>query len=163
MYEPRILTWKQAAAIRHQYRKTGDTLVMTNGVFDVLHRGHAEYLAKASAFGNHLWVAVNSDESVRRLKGDKRPLVSLSDRAYLLNAFRFVHSIVPFDQDTPRELYALLLPDVLVKGADYTVDQIAGAKEVIANGGRVERVDLVPEKSTTGLIERIIERYGKGA
>ncbi len=162
MYESRILTWEHAVALRHTYRKIGMRLTMTNGVFDVLHRGHVDYLAESAKFGRRLWVALNSDESVRRIKGVKRPLVSFEDRAELLLSLKSVDAVIPFDEETPELLYQTLLPDILVKGADYSIEQIAGAKAVVAAGGEVKLVELVPERSTTNLVEIILERYGKG-
>ena len=134
-------------------------LVMTNGVFDILHRGHVDYLAEAAKFGRKLLIALNSDESVRKIKGDKRPLVSFADRAELLLSLKCVDAVISFDEETPEHLYQSLTPDVLVKGADYTVDKIAGAKAVIAAGGKVELVELVPEHSTTNIVETILSRY----
>lgn len=159
MYEHRLLTLETALARRHGLKKTGRRLVMTNGVFDILHRGHVEYLAKSAACGDELWIALNSDVSVRSIKGEKRPLVTLADRAELLLALRFVGAVIPFDEDTPAELYAKLLPDILTKGADYQVSQIAGADAVMAAGGKVELIELVPEHSTTNLVDVILDRY----
>jgi D-glycero-beta-D-manno-heptose 1-phosphate adenylyltransferase len=134
--------------------RTG-TLVFTNGVFDILHRGHVEYLAAARELGDALVVAVNGDASARRLgKGPDRPLNPEGDRALVVAALAVVDAVVTFDEDTPRELVAALLPDVLVKGGDYTVDLIAGADEVLAAGGRVRIVPLVEGRSTTALLER---------
>ena len=161
MYETRILTWEHAAAQRYTYRKIGMTLVMTNGVFDILHRGHVDYLAQASTFGRRLWIALNSDKSVGKIKGDKRPIVPFEDRAELLLSLKSVDGIISFDEETPELLYSKLLPDVLVKGADYKVEQVAGAKAVLAAGGKVELVELVPERSTSGIVETILARYGK--
>jgi D-beta-D-heptose 7-phosphate kinase / D-beta-D-heptose 1-phosphate adenosyltransferase len=156
-----ILTLELAKQLRTTYRITGVKLAMTNGVFDVLHRGHVEYLERAAAHGDKLWVAINSDASVRRLKGEKRPLVTWEDRAALVAALRCVDGVLSFDEETPLELYKTLLPDVLAKGADYAVHQIAGAKEVLAAGGKVELIELVPERSTTNLVDLILQRYGK--
>jgi len=131
-------------------------VVFTNGVFDVLHRGHVDYLTRARALGDILVVAVNTDASARRLgKGDDRPINPLDDRAYVLAGLASVSYVTHFGEDTPRELIARLLPDVLVKGGDYTRDTIAGAEEVEAAGGRVEVIPLVPGKSTTSIVQRI--------
>jgi D-beta-D-heptose 7-phosphate kinase/D-beta-D-heptose 1-phosphate adenosyltransferase len=135
-------------------------LVMTNGVFDILHRGHVDYLNAAARFGRRLWIALNSDASVRKIKGEKRPLMPFADRAEILLAMECVDNVVPFDEETPELLYSKLLPDVLVKGSDYKVEQIAGAKVVLAAGGKVELVDLVPERSTTRIIDKILKSYG---
>jgi rfaE bifunctional protein nucleotidyltransferase chain/domain len=131
-------------------------VVFTNGVFDVLHRGHVDYLARARALGDLLVVAVNTDASVRRLgKGDDRPINPQDDRAYVLAGLESVDYVTLFDEDTPRELIAALLPDVLVKGGDYTRDTIVGAGEVEAAGGRVETIPLVPGRSTTSILQRV--------
>jgi len=131
-------------------------VVFTNGVFDVLHRGHVDYLARARALGDVLVVAVNTDASARRLgKGDGRPINPLDDRAYVLAGLASVSYVTHFGEDTPRELIARLLPDVLVKGGDYTRETIAGAEEVEAAGGRVETIPLVPGRSTTSIVQRI--------
>ena len=130
-------------------------IVFTNGVFDILHRGHVEYLHAARALGDALVVGVNTDASARRLgKGTDRPINPQEDRAIVLAGLACVDAVTLFDEDTPRELVAALLPDVLVKGGDYSVDEIAGADEVRAAGGRVEVVPLVPGRSTTSILER---------
>lgn len=131
------------------------TVVFTNGVFDLLHRGHVEYLFAARAMGDALVVGLNTDESVRRLgKGADRPINREADRALVLAGLACVDAVTLFGDDTPRDLIAALLPDVLVKGGDYRVDDIAGADEVRAAGGRVEVIPLVPGRSTTAILER---------
>ncbi len=138
------------------------TVVFTNGVFDILHRGHVEYLYAARALGDALVVGLNTDDSVRRLgKGADRPVNGEADRAMVLAGLGCVDAVTLFGDDTPRDLIAALLPDVLVKGGDYTVDTIAGADEVRAAGGRVEVIPLVPGRSTTAILERA--RGGGGA
>jgi rfaE bifunctional protein nucleotidyltransferase chain/domain len=129
-------------------------LVFTNGVFDVLHRGHVEYLAAARGLGDLLVVGVNSDESVRRLKGPGRPVNPEEDRTFVLAGLAAVDCVTVFQEDTPRDLIAALLPDVLVKGGDYTRDSIVGADEVEAAGGRVVVAPLVPGRSTTAILQR---------
>jgi rfaE bifunctional protein nucleotidyltransferase chain/domain len=131
-------------------------LVFTNGVFDLLHRGHVTYLDEARALGAALVVAVNSDGSVRRLgKGDDRPINPLEDRAAVLAALESVDLVVPFDTDTPRELILACMPDVLVKGGDYTAQTTAGAAEVIARGGRFVAIPFAFDRSTTGLLRKL--------
>jgi len=131
-------------------------IVFTNGVFDVLHRGHVTYLDQARALGASLVVAVNSDDSVRRLgKGKDRPLNPLEDRMAVLAALEAVDLVVPFDTETPRELIVACLPEVLVKGADYTAATTAGATEVIAAGGRFVAIPFASAHSTSALIEKI--------
>ena len=129
-------------------------VVFTNGVFDILHRGHVALLLAARAEGEALVVGLNSDASVRRIKGPDRPLNGERDRAFVLGALACVDAVVLFDEDTPADLIAALQPDVLVKGADYAPGQIVGADVVTARGGRVVRVPLEPGFSTTGLIAR---------
>ena len=141
------------AAVRWR-RGAAGPVVFTNGVFDLLHRGHVAYLAAARREGAALIVGVNSDASVRRLKGPGRPLVAERDRAYVLAGLAAVDAVVLFDEDTPRELIAALEPDVLAKGADYALDAIVGADLVTARGGRVVRVPLEEGVSTTTLIAR---------
>ena len=131
-------------------------LVFTNGVFDILHRGHVTYLEQARGLGASLVVAVNSDASARRLgKGSERPLNSLADRMAVLAALACVDLVVAFDTDTPRELIVACAPDVLVKGGDYSVETTAGAAEVLARGGRFVAIPFRYERSTTSLVERI--------
>ncbi len=134
-------------------------LVMTNGVFDLLHRGHVAYLEAARGLGAALVVAVNSDASVKRLdKGADRPLNTLDDRMAVLAALAAVDLVVPFDDDTPRHLIIAAMPDVLVKGGDYTAATTAGAPEVIAHGGRFVAVPFTFDRSTSSLVERIRAR-----
>ena len=134
-------------------------LVMTNGVFDLLHRGHVAYLEAARAMGASLAVAVNSDASVKRLdKGTDRPFNDLEDRMAVLAGLEAVDLVVPFDSDTPRDLIVAAMPDVLVKGGDYNAQTTAGAAEVIAHGGRFAAIAFEHERSTTSLVERIRKR-----
>lgn len=137
-------------------RPRAGEVVFTNGVFDIMHRGHAIYLAKARSLGDALVVGVNSDTSARRLgKGTDRPINQEEDRALLVAALECVDAVCLFNEDTPAELIARLLPDVLVKGGDYTADQVAGGETVRDAGGRVEIIDFVDGYSTTDLIRRI--------
>lgn len=129
-------------------------IVFTNGVFDILHAGHIKSLSDAAQEADFLVVGLNSDESVKRLKGEKRPLNNEQDRALILASLLIVDAVVIFNEDTPLELISEIKPDVLVKGGDYTIDQIAGAKEVIASGGRVVINPILEGYSTTGLIDR---------
>ena len=149
------------AARLRLWREAGDALVFTNGVYDLLHRGHVEYLEEARALGDRLVVGVNSDASARRLKGPTRPILPQDDRAALVGALACVDLVVVFDDDTPERLIEAVAPDVLVKGADWAADAIVGREFVEARGGRVERVTLRPGLSTSALVERI--RAGKSA
>ncbi len=137
-------------------RLAGERIVMTNGCFDLLHAGHVEYLARARAMGDRLLVAVNDDASVRGLKGEGRPLTPLEDRMTVLAALSSVDWVVPFSEETPARLIARLLPDVLVKGGDYRIEEIAGADVVQQNGGMVEIIPLVPGRSTSNTIDTLL-------
>lgn len=139
-------------------RPRGRRVVFTNGCFDILHRGHVEYLYAARALGDVLVVGVNTDDSVRRLKGAGRPVVPLEDRLYVLAGLGCVDAVTPFGEDTPRELIADLLPDVLVKGGDYTPEQVVGAAEVREAGGEVVIIPFVEGRSTTSIIEKLEEQ-----
>jgi rfaE bifunctional protein nucleotidyltransferase chain/domain len=137
------------------WKLEGERVVFTNGVFDLLHLGHITYMAKAASLGTKLIVGLNADASVKRLKGESRPVNDQANRAALLAALFFVDGVVVFEEDTPLNLISTLLPDILVKGADYTIDNIVGAKEVLANGGEVKTIDLVDGYSSTSIIQRI--------
>jgi D-beta-D-heptose 7-phosphate kinase/D-beta-D-heptose 1-phosphate adenosyltransferase len=150
-----ILTLDDLLKERKRLRDAGQKLVFTNGVFDILHVGHVRYLAQARALGDALVVAVNSDRSVRELKGADRPLTNQNERAEILAALGAVDYVTIFDDISPRSLIAQLLPDVLVKGGDYALDQIHGREEVEAAGGRVVSLPFVDGASTTEIIDRI--------
>ena len=145
------------ALIKHcnSWRVFGKKIVFTNGCFDILHHGHLDYLARAANLGNILIVGVNTDASVKKLKGDDRPIVNEKDRAFQLASLLCVDVVCLFDEDTPEELIRLLNPDVLAKGGDYTVDTIAGAEHVLQNGGSVEVIPFVEGYSTSSLIANI--------
>ncbi|MEX2609691.1 MAG: D-glycero-beta-D-manno-heptose 1-phosphate adenylyltransferase [Gemmatimonadota bacterium] len=136
-------------------RPRRETLVFTNGCFDILHRGHVAYLFAARALGDRLVVGVNSDASVSRLKGSGRPAVGLEDRLFVLAGLACVDAVVAFEEDTPRELVAALLPDVLVKGGDYAPADVVGREEVEGAGGSVVIMPLVEGRSTTDIVRRI--------
>lgn len=144
-FEPTLQNWKS----------NDKTIVFTNGVFDVLHIGHLSYLAKAFELGDKLVIGLNADASVKRLKGNDRPINNQVNRAKLLAALFFVDAVVVFDEDTPQQLIKSVLPDVLVKGADYSIDNIVGAKEVLANGGTVKTIEFINGHSSTSLIEKM--------
>ena len=151
----RILLRDELLKERERLRAAGEKLVFTNGVFDLLHVGHVRYLAQARALGDALVVAVNSDRSVRELKGAGRPLTNESDRAEILASLRAVDYVTIFDDIAPRSLIAELLPDILVKGGDYSLDQIHGREEVEAAGGQVVSLPFVDGASTTEIVNRI--------
>jgi len=136
--------------------RNGKQIVFTNGCFDIIHAGHVTYLKKAKALGDLLFVGLNTDSSVKRLKGENRPLNTETDRATVLDELKSVDYVVLFDADTPEELIKLIKPDVLVKGGDYTYDTIVGADYVSSLGGKVVTIPLVEGKSTTSIINKII-------
>ena len=152
--EEKVLSLDDLLARVAGWRSRGLQVVFTNGCFDLLHIGHITLLEQARRMGDRLIVAVNSDSSVRRLKGRERPLVREHDRARILAALAAVDAVVVFDESTPLRLIEAIRPDVLVKGGDYTEDEVVGAAEVRGWGGRVELVPLVAGCSTTSLIER---------
>lgn len=148
----KVLTWEQAAEWR---KKVSGRVVFTNGVFDLLHPGHVDVLLGARNKGDALVVGLNSDASVKRIKGPTRPVRSEAERAYVLAALASVDAVVIFDQDTPLELITRLRPDAIVKGGDYNPDTVVGAKEIKAWGGEVVIIPLTPGHSTTSIIERL--------
>lgn len=154
--EYKIASLAEAIEIRKNWKTTGNKVVFTNGCFDILHLGHIDYLEKSSEFGTKMIVAVNSDASVRTLeKGVERPINSEYARARLIAALGFVSLVIIFGESTPLELIQVLNPDVLVKGDDYTIETIIGAKEVLAAGGEVKTIALVPDYSTTKIIQKL--------
>jgi len=146
-------------ALRKRWKEEGKKVVFTNGCFDVLHAGHVDYLTKAKAFGDILLVALNSDKSTRSIKGEKRPIVQEDERAFILANLKAVDFVTFFDEDTPEQIIDELIPDYLVKGADWDIEKIVGAKTVIENGGEVKTIEFVSDSSTTKIVETIIERY----
>ena len=150
-----ILDGGELLRVRAELRAAGRTLVFTNGCFDILHVGHVRYLAGARRLGGALLVAVNSDRSVRALKGAGRPVMNEAERAEMLAALSSVDFVTVFDEESPRRLISEVLPDVLVKGGDYGVDEIHGREEVEAAGGRVLALPFIEGVSTTDIIERI--------
>ena len=154
--EHKIASLAEAIEIRKNWKSAGKKVVFTNGCFDILHLGHIDYLEKSSEFGSKMIVAVNSDASVRTLeKGVERPINSEYARARLIAALGFVSLVIIFGESTPLELIQALNPDVLVKGDDYTIETIIGAKEVLAAGGEVKTIALVPDYSTTKIIQKL--------
>jgi len=138
-----------------EWKSEGKKVVFTNGVFDLVHIGHLTYLSKAAELGDKLIIGLNSDSSVKRIKGESRPINDQNSRAALLASFFFVDAVVLFEDDTPMNLISTLLPDVLIKGADYSIENIVGAKEVIANGGEVKTITFVDGYSSTSIIQKI--------
>ena len=155
----KVFSLVELTGVRRGWKSDRKKVVFTNGVFDILHRGHVEYLTAAKSLGDVLIVGVNSDASVKRIKGPLRPVVSQGDRAFLVSQLVPVDAVCLFDQDTPQEIISDLLPDVLVKGADWAVDQVVGKEIVERAGGKVLTIPLVPQRSTTDIIARIRELY----
>lgn len=151
----KILSLSEAKKRIAFWRATKDTIVFTNGCFDLLHEGHLGLLLAAAEMGSRLIVGLNSDSSVKKLKGENRPVQSQQSRARLLAAMPFVNAVIIFDEETPLSLIETILPEVLVKGGDYTIASIVGANEVIANGGKVVTVPIVAGFSTSGTIEKM--------
>ncbi|HMP76497.1 MAG TPA: D-glycero-beta-D-manno-heptose 1-phosphate adenylyltransferase [Kiritimatiellia bacterium] len=158
--DSKILTREAMVAERGRLRAAGRKLVFTNGAFDILHAGHVTYLQFAREQGDALCVGLNSDASVKRYKGDKRPVNSQDDRARVLAALACVDYVVVFDEDEPKELIGEIIPDVLVKGADWA-HYVSGRDIVEANGGKVVLAQMVEGRSTTNVIQRIVEAYGQ--
>ena len=151
----KIMLRESAKAIINLWQFKNEKIVFTNGCFDILHRGHLEYLLQAAALGHRLIVGLNSDESVSRLKGPTRPVNNIDDRAFALASLRCTDLIVPFGEDTPLELIEFLQPNILVKGGDYTIESIVGAKETLQRGGKVEVLSFKEGYSTTSLIDKM--------
>jgi D-beta-D-heptose 7-phosphate kinase/D-beta-D-heptose 1-phosphate adenosyltransferase len=155
----KVVNIDEIVQIVRELKSEGKKVVFTNGCFDILHRGHVEYLAKAKELGDVLIVGLNSDSSVKQIKGDGRPIVSQEDRAFILSNLAFVDYVVIFDEPTPYELISKIIPDVLVKGSDWAIEDVVGRDIVEANGGRVVLVELTPNRSTTNIIKTILERF----
>ncbi|PJZ30824.1 D-glycero-beta-D-manno-heptose 1-phosphate adenylyltransferase [Leptospira kmetyi] len=151
-----IVPWDQAADFADQIRKD-KRIVFTNGCFDLVHKGHVTYLSQARELGDFLWVGLNADSSVKRLKGEQRPVVSEEDRAILLSNLRFVDAVTIFSQDTPLDLIRLVKPSIHVKGGDYKVEELPETPIVRQFGGEVKILPFVPGKSTSLLIEKILK------
>lgn len=154
-----VFTLEALAEVRAVWKAQGLSVVFTNGVFDILHRGHVEYLNASKKLGDRLIVGINADASVRRIKGPLRPVVPESDRAYIISQLGCVDGVCLFDEDTPITLITRLVPDVLVKGADWNIEAIVGKDIVEAAGGRVQTIEFIPNRSTTNIIEIVKERF----
>ena len=156
--EQKIWSRDEAQSKAATVKQAGKRLVFTNGCFDIMHAGHVAYLQEAAGLGDFLLVAVNSDDSIRRLeKSPARPLQNEFSRSRVMAALSFVDAVIVFDEDTPKELIADVMPDVLVKGADYKIEDIVGAKEVLANGGDVKTIAFLPGFSTSAIEKKILE------
>ena len=155
--QAKLVNLPQLKTLVESWQSKGEKVVFTNGVVDLVHTGHITYMTDAASLGNRLIIGLNADSSVKRLKGPDRPVNDENSRALLLAAFFFIDAIVIFEEDTPLNLITTLLPDVLAKGGDYTVETIVGAKEVIANGGEVKVISFVDGFSSTAIIKKIRE------
>jgi rfaE bifunctional protein nucleotidyltransferase chain/domain len=152
----RLVSQRALRDLRTRFRRQGRKVVFTNGTFDIIHRGHVEYLTRARALGDVLIVGLNTDASIRRIKGEGRPVNPNRDRAAVLAGLAAVDYVCFFGDDTPERLIRSLVPDVLVKGADWKAGEIVGSDVVRAHGGVVRRIRLTPGRSTTGIIDRIL-------
>jgi len=155
----KVLNIHELKSVRETLRRQNKKVVFTNGVFDIIHRGHIEYLTKAKSLGDVLVVGVNTDSSVHRIKGDKRPIVSEEDRAYIVANLSPIDYVCLFGEDTPSDLISTIVPDILVKGADWNINEIVGKDVVEKSGGKVMIIDFIPDRSTTSIIDLIIERF----
>ena len=151
------INWEIAITQSNKWKESGNKIVFTNGCYDLIHRGHIDLLSQAKNKGDKLIVGLNTDRSVQQLKGDDRPIQTFDDRVIIINAINCVDMVVGFDEDTPEKIIKELLPDVLVKGGDYSINQIVGADTVIAHGGNVEIIDLIEGISTSSLINHILK------
>ena len=154
-----IKSQAEIITLRESFRKERKKVVFTNGVFDIIHAGHVDYLIKSKAMGDILIVGLNSDASVRNIKGEKRPLVPELQRAFVLSNLKPVDFVVIFEEDTPAKLIEKIIPDVLIKGADWEMNNIVGRDVVIKNGGEVKTIWFVNNQSTSNIIKTILERY----
>ena len=155
----RIVAVEELVRLRKKFKRENKKVVFTNGCFDILHRGHVEYLMKAKTLGDVLVVGINSDISVKKIKGEKRPIVNLEDRAFILSSLSPVDYVCPFDEDDPLNLITAVVPDVLVKGADWKEDEIIGRDIVERAGGKVAIIRFTPDRSTSSVIKTILERF----
>lgn len=149
--------------ILSEHRRRGEKIVFTNGVFDLIHQGHVRYMRAAKSRGDVLVVALNTDDSVRRLKGEKRPILPQTERVKIIASLEMVNYVTLFDDDTPQRIIERLAPDVLVKGSDYAVHEIVGRDTVESYGGVVEPLPLVHGVSTSGIVKRILDLAGKSS
>lgn len=151
----KIVSLAQAHEIISEWRAQGETVVFTNGCFDIIHKGHVYYLAQARDLGTKLIVGLNTDESIRALKGENRPVKELESRALTLAAFACIDLVIPFAEETPQKLIETIVPQVLVKGSDYNVENIVGANVVLGNGGSVQTIDFVQGFSSTNYFNKM--------
>ena len=151
----------ELAEIRQELKLQNKKVVFTNGVFDILHAGHVDYITKAKSKGDILIVGVNSDSSVKKIKGELRPIVPQKERAFIIASLKPVDYVVIFDEETPYEVIKKIIPDVLVKGGDWSIENIVGKDIVESNGGKVETIEFINDRSTTNIIKTVLERFKK--
>jgi rfaE bifunctional protein nucleotidyltransferase chain/domain len=154
--QQKIYTLDNLVRLANQWHMLSKKIVFTNGCFDIMHQGHNTYLLQAAEFGNKMIVAVNTDNSVKKLKGEKRPIIDQNSRAFNLACQTYVDAVILFDEDTPLDLILKLKPDVLVKGGDYTIETIVGAQEVKQYGGEVKVIPFLEGYSSTAVINKIL-------
>lgn len=154
-----LKTREEIVEIRKTLRAENKKVVFTNGCFDILHSGHVDYLTKSKNLGDVLIVGLNSDKSVNKIKGDKRPIVNETNRAIIISSLKPVDYVVFFDEETPAELIDEIIPDILVKGADWDIEKIVGRETVVKNGGEVKTIQFVNDQSTSKIIQTILSRY----
>jgi rfaE bifunctional protein nucleotidyltransferase chain/domain len=154
-----ILSKASMKFMREKFKEEKKKVVFTNGVFDVIHSGHIDYLIKAKKLGDILIVGLNSDSSVKKIKGEKRPIINQAERAFVLSNLKPVDYVVLFEEETPLNLIKAIVPDVLVKGSDWSLDKIVGSDVVLNNGGEVKNISFVNDQSTSRIIDLILSRY----
>ena len=159
MIDDSLTNISELIEIRKELKQTGKKVVFTNGCFDIIHAGHVDYLSKAKDCGDILIVGLNSDSSIREIKGIDRPIVNENERAYILAQLKPVDFVVLFNEPTPKQLIEQLLPDVLVKGADWAIENIVGRDIVELNGGEVRTIKFITEQSTTNIIKKVLATY----
>ncbi len=154
-----IKNWQELVELRKKFKEENKKVVFTNGCFDLIHAGHVDYLLKTKAMGDVLIVGINSDLSDRSIKGEKRPILGEAERAFIISNLKPVDYVTLFDEDTPLKLIETLIPDILVKGADWNIDKIAGKDIVVSNGGEVKTIEFVNDQSTSKIIAAILKKY----
>ncbi|HUX93716.1 MAG TPA: D-glycero-beta-D-manno-heptose 1-phosphate adenylyltransferase [Ignavibacteriaceae bacterium] len=154
-----VKTLDEIMILRKQFKDENKKVVFTNGVFDLIHAGHVDYLIKAKSLGDVLIVGMNSDASVKRIKGNSRPILAEKERAFIISNLKPVDFVTIFEEDTPANLIQNIIPDVLVKGADWSLDKIVGREIVEANGGEVKAIQFVNDQSTSKIIQSILDKY----
>ena len=154
-----IKNWRELVELREQLKNENKKVVFTNGCFDIIHGGHVDYLTKSKSLGDVLIVGLNSDISVRSIKGVKRPILGEDERAFIISSLKPVDYVTLFDEDTPQKLIEAVIPDILVKGADWQLDNIVGSDIVVSNGGEVKTIEFVNNQSTSKIIDSILKKY----